>query len=475
MTHMHTKLKKYRWGFIPELNTMKLLYLFIVIGLLTTCTDFVEVELPKDKLTSEDVFNDPETTKAALNSIYGKMRSLTLYIPLGLYSDELEYYGTNSARQSFQNHSVLASNTIVSGWWSDIYYQIYAANAVVEGVGNSTSLLLEDRDRFMGEALFIRGYLHLILVGLFGDIPYITTTDYIENSTVSRMPRAVVYEHIISDLNLALELLPNQDVTGERIRPYATVAEAVLARAYLYTEQWALAEITSNIIITEFGVLEPDLDNVFLKGASSTIWQFKPSFEGDNTWEGSLFIFLGIPGDASVLSPVLLNAFEGTILQQEQRRLHWTKRVSNNNGIWYHAFKYKERVNTFLSDGETPHSVEYSIQLRLAEQYLIRAEARAHLGDLSGAQSDINAIRSRAGLGNTSASTLNELLDAVLQERRVELFTEMGHRWFDLKRMGKAIEVLAPIKPGWRDTDLLFPIPETELSLNPNLTQNNGY
>jgi len=108
--------------------------------------------------------------------------------------------------------------------------------------------------------------------------------------------------------------------------------------------------------------------------------------------------------------------------------------------------------------------------------YLIRAESKAHIGDLSGAKEDINSIRSRAGLANTTAITQDEILDAILEERRLELFTEFGHRFFDLKRFNKIQPVLSAIKPGWDASDILFPIPEAELNLNPNLQpQNQGY
>jgi hypothetical protein len=340
------------------------------------------------------------------------------------------------------------------------------------------SLASEDRDQFKGEALFIRAYLHLLLVELYGDIPYITTTDYIKNTTVARMPKASVYNQIITDLTLTRDLLPDKDISinKEKVRPYAAVADAVLARAYLYTEQWVLAESASNRVIAEFGTLEPDLNKVFLKDASGTIWQFKPNSDGNNTSEGSISIFTSGPPLNFALSNALVNAFESGSLAQpgDQRKVRWIKRVQNSNGTWYHAFKYKQRNNTEVND--TPTSLEYSIQLRLAEQYLIRAEARIQQGDVTGAQQDINSIRNRAGLGNTTATSVDAVLDAILQERCVELFAEHGHRWFDLKRMGKAAEVLAPIKPGWRATDILLPIPEAELLLNPNLSpQNDGY
>jgi hypothetical protein len=278
------------------------------------------------------------------------------------------------------------------------------------------------------------------------------------------MPTHLVYQNIITDLEDAVELLPVTDISENKIRPNASAAAAVLARAYLYTQDWANAEAASTMVIDIFGALEPDLNNVFLKDATGTIWQFAPNFEGD-TADGSTFIFTSSPN--YTLTNHLMDAFEANDL----RRDLWVGEVANPNSTepWYHAFKYKKRLLGGTSD-------EYSVQLRLAEQYLIRAEARAYQGNIPGAQADLNRIRNRAGLGDTPANTLETLLDKILDERRVELFTEKGHRWFDLKRMGRAAEVLAPIKPGWRATDILLPIPEAELSLNPNLLpQNDGY
>jgi hypothetical protein len=477
---MYTKLKTYKWLLIKSSSLEKLLYLPALIFFITACTDFVTVELPKQHIANEAVFNDPATAEAALKGIYSQMRSgllgggsSGLNYRLGLYTDELELNAQSESLEVFQNHTLLSTNGTIEGWWDSAYNQIYAANSVIEGVENSESLTSGDRDQFKGEALFIRAYLHVVLTELFGDIPYITTTDYIENTTVARMPRDLVYEHIIADLTLAASLMSDSDISSAgnpHIRPYATVAEAALARAYLYTEDWVMAEAAADTVIAEFGALEPDLSRVFLKDATSTIWQFKSDPDGANTDEGAFFIFTGTPSGAT-LTDSLFFAFEtGTIFQPgDNRKSQWIKTVTVGTKTWRHAYKYKERNNT-------GSSVEYSIQLRLAEQYLIRAEARAQLGNIPGAKTDLNAIRNRAGLGNTTAATLNELLDAILQERRVELFTEKGHRWFDLKRMGKAKAVLEPIKPGWKDTDVLFPIPNAELLLNPNLLpQNDGY
>lgn len=107
--------------------------------------------------------------------------------------------------------------------------------------------------------------------------------------------------------------------------------------------------------------------------------------------------------------------------------------------------------------------------------YLIRAEARAQQNNISGAQSDLNAIRTRAGLPNTTATTQAQLLSALEHERWVELFTEWSDRWFNLRRLNKSTAVLSLIKPAWQPHQQLYPIASSFMTSNPNLTQNPGY
>src|SRR5699024_9452423 len=128
---------------------------------------------------------------------------------------------------------------------------------------------------------------------------------------------------------------------------------------------------------------------------------------------------------------------------------------------------------------ETGEISEFSMVMRLAEQYLIRSEARTQLGKLTGAIADLDKIRKRANLDliiNLKPSIdKGTLLDSIQVERQRELFSEWGHRWLDLKRTGTVSEVLSTKKSFWEDTDALYPIPEEERSKNPNLTQNIGY
>ncbi|WP_374173173.1 RagB/SusD family nutrient uptake outer membrane protein [Flavobacterium tructae] len=454
-------------------NFKKILFLSCVL-FQWSCDSFVDVDLPKSQLTNKVIFEDYNTANAALADVYAKIRdsgiltgTLTgLSVQLGCYTDELDLYDTSSdATFAFYTNSVLPSNSNLSLFWNNSYNQIYASNAILEGI-QASNLSMQEKSQLQGEALFIRGLLHFYLLQLFGNIPYIETTDYKVNSIVARMSSGEVYKHIIDDLKMAEGLLPASYQTLERVRPNSFAVKALLARVYLYKGAWVDCEKMATAVIGNNTLyqFENDLDKVFFKVSTEAIWQFIPSLTGKNTDEGTIFIFdSGVP-PLVALGESLVNSFAVNDL----RKTHWIGQVSNETGTWYYPYKYKESQS-----GGT--SKEYSMVMRLTEQYLIRAEARAELENLSKAKEDLNKIRNRAGLFNTHANSKEELLQAILQERKKELFTEYGHRFFDLKRTGK-INTALSIKPGWNTTDNLLPIPESELILNPNLRpQNPGY
>lgn len=451
----------------------------IVAGLLlllSGCDSFVDVDLPSSQLTSSSVFDEKATANAAMTDVYAKLRDSGLLtgrasgmsIALGTYADELDYYGTSLADiQHFYNNSILSRNGAVAEWWSSSYNIIYCANTVYEGVSASQKLSQSDKDQLTGEALFVRGLVHFHLVNLFGDIPYITTTNYEQNQVANKLTVTDVYSHIVADLEAAKLLLPADYFGGQRIRPNALVASALLARVYLYNGNNAEAANEASVVINENATysLVTDFDTAFLKGSTSTIWQLIPQDSGGNTAEGANLIFNSGPPSFAALTSTLVNAFEPGDL----RKAHWIKAITDGSTTWYHSFKYKQQSFTGTTE-------EYSIVFRLPEMYLIRAEARAKQGFLSGAKDDLDVIRNLAGLPSTTATTQQDILAAILQERRVELFTESGHRFFDLKRASELNNVLAPVKPGWNSNEALFPLPEKELLLNPNmLPQNPGY
>tara|TARA_R110000868_G_scaffold54251_1_gene169859 strand:- start:10574 stop:11878 length:1305 start_codon:yes stop_codon:yes gene_type:complete len=434
----------------------------------------VEVDPPKNNLSTNTVFDDAATVKSALANIYLKMRDESLVSGnnglstlMGIYTDELDYYLTDTDNNQLYLHNVLASNSTINSWWTNAYTILYAANDIITGVENSKLLSADEKAEFHGQALFVRAYMHSLLASLYGDVPYITTTNYLENNVVSRTSIDQIYEYIINDLKIAVNLLNNEDSTGEKVVPNKAVANALLSRMYLYTENWEMAERTASILINTFS-LEKDVTKVFLKSSASTLWQFKPNgISILNTYEANQFVIRFIPGQAFALRQELLSTFEPGDL----RRLNWVGNTTSADGLTtlYYANKYKSIFNATVS-------LEYSILFRLEEQYLIRAEAQAQLNNLLGSQTDLNMIRNRAGLNNTAAITKEELLGAIMQERFLEFFTEQGHRWFDLKRRGEAENRLSAIKTNWKNTDIVLPIPETEIAVNPNLKpQNAGY
>jgi hypothetical protein len=163
------------------------------------------------------------------------------------------------------------------------------------------------------------------------------------------------------------------------------------------------------------------------------------------------------------LTSSIVSSFEAG----DQRRQKWIDSITYQSVKYYYPGKYKNATTTIS---------EYYMVLRIAEQYLIRAESNANLNNLTDAVNDIDVVRNRAGLpGLPSNLTQSQVLTAIEQERRVEFFGEWAHRWFDLKRTGRVKAVLSPLKPNFLDTDLLYPIPVNELLYNPSLTQNLGY
>jgi len=457
------------------MKNFKIVVLSIMLLLnLISCDSFVDVETPNSQLTGVTVFEDRTTANAALIAIYAKLRNSGMLagnangssVCLGLYADELTYYGATDDNTSFIfNNTMLATTAIASQLWNESYQQIYSANAVIYGCENSTGLSTTDKNQFIGEALFVRALVHSYLTNLYGDVPYITTTDYEVNRLVSRMPTSELYTNIIADLQQAIALLPEAYVAPERVRPNRSTASALLARVYLYNGNWAEASNAASAVLNNAEyVWETDIDKIFLKDCTATIWQFSPNLVGNNADEGSVFVFQTGPPPFVGLREELYTSFANDDL----RKSHWIASVTDGTNTWYHANKYKQNTNTGTS-------VEYSIVFRLAEQYLIRAEARARQGELSNAKQDLDMVRSLAGLPNTTANSEAEIIEAVQQERRFELFTEYGHRFFDLKRNGTLNTVLPVVKLGWNSTDVHWPIPETELLANPNLTQNLGY
>lgn len=454
-------------------NGLPFCFLVIIsLFLQLSCQDFLEIDDTIGEIPQELIFDDETTAIGTVTSLYTKLREDSFFtggqgglgVLMGLYSDELDFHGQPSSQiELFYNHQILPENQLVNFIWNNAYSIIYNCNSILEGLALSNNLSSDLQNQLRAETLFIRSLIYFYLLEMFGDVPYTTSTDYQFNMELTRTQKSVVTQNLVNDLLEAHSKISENYVSVERIRANKYAVSALLARIFLYNRDWHSAEIyASEVINNSIYQLEADIRNEFLQESKSVILQLE-NREGFYTNEASFFYFEVGPPPSNALSTLFVEGFE----EGDLRRQYWIKDISDGNQTWYMNNKYT-RYDL------TGSPKEYSIVLRLSEMYLIRAEAQLEMGNIYSAIEDINQIRLRAGL--TPITTGDNLENIIIQERKSELFCEHGHRWFDLKRWGLAIDVISSIKSNWRDAHILLPIPLNELILNPNLEpQNPGY
>lgn len=447
----------------------------LLLSLFCSCKKFLRVDAPPNQVSTDKVFQTDVMATAALNGIYSEMMNnssqfsasgITIYS--ALCADELTTYSPGSF-DPFMNNAIIESAhpLIEVNFWNAAYKYIYAANLSLEKLQQSTTLTTAVRQQLLGEAKFIRAFCYFQLLQLFGDVPLALSSDYRINESLPRTAQALVYQQLVTDLTEASTLLPANYTGNERVRPTRWAALALLSRIYLYTGNWVNAEATATQVIQSgLHTLSASPGQVFLKNSTEAIWQLPPSYLSVNTWEGNLFLPATVSSTPNfILRPELINSFE----PGDSRFTNWVGSRTFQSQLVYHPTKYKVR-------GNNAPVTEYYMVLRLAEQYLVRAEARLQQNKLTDCAADLNMIRARAALSPTSANTTSALLLAIEQERKIELMMEWGQRWYDLKRTNRATSVLGPVKgSNWQATDMLWPIPIKQLQANPFLVQNPGY
>jgi hypothetical protein len=218
--------------------------------------------------------------------------------------------------------------------------------------------------------------------------------------------------------------------------------------------------------------LPTDLSTVFTVASPEAIWQLQPTQTSFSAVDANIFV-LPETGPADFSFPVYMSDdLASSFDPGDQRRSIWVDSVIAGGNTYHYAHKYTNTDATALTEAQ--------VVLRLAEQYLIRAEALARQGDLDGATADLNVLRTRAGLPDLAVpADLDTFLDLALTERRHELFAEYGHRWLDLKRLGAIDAVMTAYGPSkgvtWNTDWQWLPLSQTELQRGVNLRQNKGY
>lgn len=446
----------------------------LVLYMVQSCDRLLDVKPPIDQISSEQIFSSVNTADAALSNLYSEIQSNSLISGgfsgagalLGGYSDELINHDvfTQNGDSDLYHNVQGSSNSTVKKVWTNAYSEIYAANAIIEGIEKSTAISENDRKRVRGEALFVRSLVYIYLTQLFGNLPYVTTTNYTLNQSLGKTPVAELLVMIQNDLYVAKSNLSDDYRNPERIYPNRKTAEILLSNLLITRKQYAEAEtMLMGIVESPLYSWQSDLAKTFKKQGQHILWQLKPLKPNDATGEALLYYFESAAPTNYSLTESLVESFE----PEDLRRQLWIKEKKINGNQYYRANKYSKL---------SANNDEYSVAFRLEEAYLLLAEALAQQGKISAALPYLNAVRQKAGLSDVPATVTKEiLLDFIVNENRKEFFTEKGMRFFTLKRAGK-LSGLTLYKPNWKEYHKVWPLPFSELILNTHLNpQNYGY
>ncbi len=442
----------------------KTTYLLMLVSLmLGSCTKVLDVE-PTASISNEVAIKDKVGVERAIIGSYTSLQATGIYgrnrvIIGGLSADNLTWTGTSYEYFQIENNNVPAENLIIDGAWSAAYDGLNRVNNVLAAMGNISDLSAAERDKFEGEALFMRALFHYNLVTMFGGVPIKTTpTADISNIDQARNTPEDVYLQVIADLTLAEGKLPATNAAG-RANKFA--ASALLARVYLNhyhntgdASYATLAIEKADKVLTEGGYELTNPYSSLYEGGSNEII-FEIVFDAQNKNRLAEYFFPRSLAGRYEIAPTtsLLESYE-----VGDARL--AASISTDSEGKVYCNKYEQ-----LSAGS-----DGVIVLRLAEMYLIKAEALAYTnGSIDAIQDNIDAVRERAGLLQTTADTYPTLKLAVENERRHEFAFE-GHRWFDLVRTKRATTLL-----GIDENHTLFPIPLSEMQTNRLMKQNDDY
>ncbi|MCG8306208.1 MAG: RagB/SusD family nutrient uptake outer membrane protein [Cytophagales bacterium] len=442
-------------------------FIFTVLLLTMSCEDLLNPD-PVDLITDDQVLTDAGSARVVLSSAYRDLANLGApkIIAGDLTADNLIHNGTFTQYREISSKDMSASNGSASALWGVIYSMSYVASFLYEGLPD-LDIPQSEFNEITAAASFLRAYAYFVGAYTFGGIPIVTTTNVEENRV---MPRATLEEtlsFIESELLYALDKLPQDGFNAGEVTNGAV--KALLARYYLYVENWTEAEKYATDVIQGNGtkeyVLEEDFANAVADFSTESILEIVYSANdnpGTSTNFGINNLFAGrrelIPSSEMVLAlqndggdRMVVLEFDGT-------------NVKGSDNGWT-VVRYGPFDNIQL--------------LRLAEMYIIRAEARAQQDKISGsgsAEADINVLRERASVPLIQGTSKNQMLLVIENERRMELCFE-GHRWYDLVRTGRDQAVMDEFTSNWSEKDRLWPIPFREITNNPSLkdAQNPGY
>lgn len=464
--------------------------------LIFSCEDFLEKK-PISGIAVENsasdslVYKTAGEAEAALNGVYNDFKNeyfmLDRFLNGDAQSDDAYAGADNPDIFQIDDYEIVATNANVSRDWAYLYSMIGKANRVINNVELVPDPALSEgrKQEIKGEASFIRAFAHFDLVRLFGDVPLVTqevrsiSAANLEEIYPLLFPARVsaeeVYDQIIADLEFALGTVR----TTAPDKGYATVGavNALLAEVYATREphDWNKVKEHCDAVIALGYSLLPEYDQLWdnaHENSSESIFEINCyNWETGGNW--GVFMFYGDDWKKfNIPSNDLVQAFdaEGDVIRKNS-----SIAFLNVTGKWTDAH-WPAANYPFINKYRDFSGAQNFIIYRLADILLLKAEALNELNDVEGAAELVDQVRARVDLEPTTASTQAEMRLAIAKERRLELAFE-GHRWFDLKRTGRAIEVINSLGLDYQLTEnkLIWPIPQAERDRNLKLTQNPGY
>jgi starch-binding outer membrane protein, SusD/RagB family len=440
---------------------MKKIYPIIFTTFITlffAACEVLDVE-PAQSISADQSITNKTDLQRAVTGCYDALQQIGItrsQIIIGdLAAGNLEWTGTTQDYGQIVNNSLTANNGLNEGVWTSIYDGLNRINNVLVKIPEINDLSADEADNYTGSLKFLRGLLHFYGVRLYGGIPIKTMpSTSAEGLDVPRNTIDEVYAQIEADLTDAENLL---SAGGSNGLAGKGAASALLARVYLYQEKWEDAIVKAAEVIENFDYqLDPEYGNLF-SGNDSPEIIFRILFDAqDRNRIAEYFFSRTVNGGRKEVSPdsLFIAAYEAGDL-----RLDTTIKDASDGP---YAIKYSD-----ISGG-----TDNVIVIRLAEMFLIRAEANAKSGGaISVIRDDLRVVRERAGLPNVNVFQIDALILAIERERNVEFAFE-GHRWFDLVRNERALELIPSVNSS---DQLLFPIPQSEMLANTKMVQNPGY
>ncbi|CAA7193592.1 RagB/SusD family nutrient uptake outer membrane protein [Chryseobacterium potabilaquae] len=471
---------------------MKKIFLSIALVSLTiSCNDYLDIK--QEGVTEASSFFQTENdAMQATNAIYSFLRSwensaFPYQFVFGVPADDV-IKGSNPGDASFinvyDNFTYTVSDEGVRGYWIGQWQAVNRANQVITNVPN-IDMNSDLKNRLVAEAKMLRAYFYFNLVRIYGGVPIFDGVQ--SNYTIPRNSVDEVYNFIISDLTSAASVLPQTYGAADLGRVTKGAALGLLSKVYLYKKDWQKAYDTSNQVIALGYGLDPDFNHLFRPaGEFGPESVFEVNCQCVSQYGGSQYAEVqGVRNQFGwgffTPSAALENAFEVgdirkelTILRNGETTLEGDLiAMGDPNSVT--TYNQKVYVPTSLNNNACGYGSIQNIRIiRFAEILLINAEAANELGNSTTAAANLNKVRHRAQLGDTTASTQLALRTAIWHERRVELALE-GDRFVDLVRTGQAATVLASygFKAGKNE---VFPIPLDAMNQsNGAFVQNPGY